>query len=237
MAPVIPPRRLPVDDDFDLESLAAYLHLQVEQVVRLVERGKVPGRRVAGGWRFSPGEIHHWLEARIGASDELELRVPVADVELVTLAELMPLSAIEVPLAARTRNSVITSMVDIAHRTGWLWDPESMAEAVRAREDLHPTTLETGVALLHPRRPLATMLERPLVAYGRTERGMPFASQRGQLTDLYFLVCSTTDRQHLRTLARLSRMLAEPLFLETLRGADDARRSHELLLERDSLLN
>ena len=39
-------------------------------VTKLAERGKVPARRVGGDWRFSAAEIHHWLEDRIGASDE-----------------------------------------------------------------------------------------------------------------------------------------------------------------------
>jgi deoxyxylulose-5-phosphate synthase len=59
---------------------------------------------------------------------------------------LLPLEAIAVPLNARTRNSVIDSMVELAAQTGWLWDPKAMAEAVHAREDMHPTALENGVA-------------------------------------------------------------------------------------------
>jgi futalosine hydrolase len=41
--------------------------------------------------------------------------------------------------------------------------PAVMAEAVAAREDLHPTALENGVALLHPRRPQTSILAEPLV--------------------------------------------------------------------------
>ncbi len=33
-----------------------------------------------------------------------------------------------------------------------------MAEAVRSREQMQPTALENGVALLHPRRPMAKIL-------------------------------------------------------------------------------
>ena len=67
-------------------------------------------------------------------------------------------------------------MVEQAARTGWLWDVAKMAEAVRAREDLLPTALENGVALLHPRRPLANIIDRPFLALGRTSR--PLASER-----------------------------------------------------------
>jgi PTS system nitrogen regulatory IIA component len=122
-------------------------------------------------------------------------------------------------LAARTRSSVIKSMVEVAARTGQLWDPAEMAEAVEAREKLHPTALDNGVALLHPRRPLPQVLGQPLLALGRTASGIPFGGASGQLTDLFFLICSVDDSQHLRTLARLSRLLAAPGFVEMLRTA------------------
>ncbi|HVU86302.1 MAG TPA: PTS sugar transporter subunit IIA [Pirellulales bacterium] len=230
------------DEDFDLTKLADYLHLDLSQVTKLAERGKLPGRRVGGAWRFAPAAIHHWLEERIGLSDAHELaRVEEAlardqaasDEPTISIADMLPAAAIEIPLPARTRNSVITSIVDLAGRTGWLWDPGKMAEAVRTREDMFPTALETGVALLHPRRPLSNILERPFLALGVTERGLPFASRRGLLTDVFFLICSTDDRGHLRTLARLSRLLAEPSFLIALRGASSALDAHEIIAEQE----
>jgi len=230
------------DDDFDIESLAAYLHLATAQVAKLADRGKLPGRRVGGAWRFSPAEVHHWLEDRIGVSDADELarvegaldRAALGTAEpVVCLAEMLPVEAIEAPLSARTRNSVITRVVDVAARTGWLWDPAKMADAVRSREDLYPTALETGVALLHPRRPMPSILGRAFLTFGRTERGIPFASQRGLLTDLFFLVCSVDDRGHLRTLARLSRLIGREGFLDELRAAPDAQALHDLVAQRE----
>ncbi len=233
------------DENFDIASLADYLHLDAAQVARLAERGKLPGRRVAGAWRFSPAEIHHWLEERIGVSDSQELvRVEAAlersapdDAEAsVSIAEMLPAAAIEIPFKARTRNSVITRIVEVAARTGWLWDPDKMAEAVRSREELYPTALENGAALLHPRRPLSAILDRPFLVLGRTDRGIPFASQRGYLTDVFFLICSTDDRGHLRTLARLGRLLAEPTFLPALRAAPDAAAAHETIVTAEGAL-
>jgi nitrogen PTS system EIIA component len=233
------------DEDFDIESLATYLHLDAGQVAKLADRGKLPGRKVAGGWRFSAAEIHHWLEDRIGLSDAEELaRVEVAldrsassdDETPVSLADMLPPLAIEIPLASRTRNSVISSMIDVAARTGWLWDPDKMAEAVRSREDLYPTALENGVAMLHPRRPLASILDRPFLALGRTDRGIPFASRRGFLTDVFFLICSADDRGHLRTLARLSRLLAVPTFLPELRGAQNAIEVQQVIAAGEGAL-
>jgi len=232
------------DDDFGIESLAAYLHIGPAQVLKLAERGHLPGRKVGGQWRFAPAEVHHWLEERIGLSTDQELErmetvLSRSDGEEppISIAEMLPLEAIAVPLPARTRGSVITSMAELAARTGWLWDTSKMADAVRAREDMVPTALENGVALLHPRRPLANILAQPFLAFGRTDRGLPFGAPRGGLTDLYFLICSMDDRGHLRVLARLSRLLSEPRFLDDLRNAVSAREVHELIASQEAELS
>jgi PTS system nitrogen regulatory IIA component len=216
--------------DFDVESLAHYLHLAPPQILKLAERGNVPGRKIAGQWRFAKGEIHHWLEERIGAADDADLlhvqglldRAAVGrEPALVNISDLLRPEAVAIPLAARTRGSVIKSMVELAAKTGHLWDPAEMAEAVEARENLHPTALDNGVALLHPRRPLPQILGEPLLALGRTVQGIPFGSEGGQLTDIFFLICSVDDSQHLRTLARLSRLISTEGFLPAIRAAGD----------------
>ena len=216
-------------DDFDIARLAAYLHLTPQQVTRMADRGRLPGRKVSGQWVFSKAEIHHWLENRIGLSSEEELldvegvlaRHATSGEEEIVLASFFPLGGIRIPLIARTRRSVIVQMSELAADTGLLWDPQKMAEAVEAREELHPTALDNGVALLHPRRPMTGILEEPFLAFGRTPQGLPFGASKGSLTDMFFLICSVDDRWHLRVLARLSRLLADDKILNALRDADD----------------
>ncbi|MCA9208961.1 MAG: PTS sugar transporter subunit IIA [Planctomycetales bacterium] len=232
--------------DFNLDELAAYLHLTPPQVARMAEREQVPGRRIGGEWRFSEAEIHLWLEQRIGASDtsgELDAVESILDrgagetYGAGSLVGLVPLKAIAVPLEARTHTSVISSMCRLAAATGLLWDPDKMETAVRDREELHPTALDNGVSLLHPRRPQSSILAEPLLAFGRTDRGIPFGGARGTLTDLFFLICSTDDRCHLRVLARLSRLISSPGFVSDLRDAVDAVAVRELVEQYDEEIN
>jgi nitrogen PTS system EIIA component len=230
--------------DFDINSLARYLHLAPQQVAKLAERGKLPGRKVSGEWRFAKPDIHDWFERRIGLSDELELLEVEAVLQQsvapecepdVCIAEMLPIEAIAVPLCARTRNSVIDSMVELAAQTGWLWDTKLMAEAVKAREDIHTTALENGVALLHPRRPMSKILSQPLLALGCTSSGIPFGGA-APLSDVFFLICSMEDRSHLRVLARLSRILTSPGFLNALHQAADAEQTHRLIVDTEAKL-
>ncbi len=233
------------EKDFDVDRLAAYLHLTPAQVLRLADRGKLPRRKVGGQWRFSQAEVHHWLEEQIGAFNDEELaqmeqvlrrKQGAAEGHELSIVEMLPLEAVAIPLEARTRGSVITSMTELAARTGWLWDAPKMAEAVRAREDMLPTALEGGLALLHPRRPLANILGQAFIALGRTDRGIPFGGAHGALTDIFFLICSVDDRGHLRTLARLSRLIGDAGLLDELRSAPDALAAREAIAEREARL-
>src|SRR5690242_11024186 len=96
---------LMAQEDFDIDRLAAYLHLSPAAVTKLAERGKIPARRVGGDWRFSAAEIHHWLENRIGISGDEELlqmetaldRAAHPEDADVSIVDLLKLDAIEVP--------------------------------------------------------------------------------------------------------------------------------------------
>ena len=232
------------EEDFDVSALANYLHMLPAQIARLADRGKLPARRIGGEWRFSRAEVHHWLEDRIGLSDDAELAELESSLERadqsttgdLSIAELMPADAIAIPLAARTRSSVITAMAELAANTGLLWDAGKMADAVTAREAMHPTALDIGVALLHPRRPQISILAEAVIALGITSQGIPFGGSSG-LTDVFFLICSTTDHEHLRILARLSRMITDSDWLAALREAGDPREARRLIVDRDNELS
>ncbi|MEX0866383.1 MAG: PTS sugar transporter subunit IIA [Pirellulales bacterium] len=228
------------EEDFDVAQLAAYLHLNPDKVQRLADRGKLPGRRLGGDWQFSRQEIHHWLENRIGLSDdadliEVESILERSDTEpMPVISQMLKPEAVAVPFDARTRNSVVTRLCDLAATTGLLWDPPKMAEAVRAREQMHPTAVDNGVALLHPRRPLPSILGEAFIALGVTPQGIPFGADRGGLTDIFFLICSLDDTGHLRTLARLSRMVGDADFVSQLRAATSSDEALRLLTAREA---
>lgn len=230
--------------DLDVDQLAAYLHLTPTQVRRLADRDQLPGRRIGGEWRFSEAEVHNWLEQRIGASNIEELshvqkvvnRWSDANSSSVDLGLLLHPEAIEIPLAARTRGSVIRNICKLAEKTGLLWDAVRMIEAVQAREELHPTALDCGVALLHPRRPQTSILTEPLLALGVTSQPLPFGNESGHLTDVFFLICSTDDRVHLQVLAKLSRLLSGTDFLSQLRSCSSAKDAHALVVHFEAEL-
>jgi PTS system nitrogen regulatory IIA component len=227
----------------DLEQLARYLQRDLREVSKMASRGYLPGRKVSGEWRFARAEINHWIETQLPAYSEeqlaaLEKRGTQDDDAEAVVSGLLKVECMAVPLAASTRASVLHDLVKLAQQTWQVYDPEAILSAIRQREDMGSTALESGVAIPHPRRPLPMALGEAIVAYGRTPSGIPFGAAHGQLTDIFFLVCCRDDKTHLRTLARLSRLLLRPGFLDDLRSAETAEDTWQVIdaAERDLVL-
>jgi len=224
-------------------ELVKYLHLHESKVKKLVDRGDIPGRKIKGEWQFSLPEVNSWLEKRIGVSDDGELAdiesqfdrtTPKEMSQTVEIANLIPLDAIAVPFLAKTKESAIRSMTQLAVETGLLWDGEKMADALRKREELHSTALDNGIAIMHPRRPMPNILAETFLALGIAPSGIPFGGGFGNLTDIFFLLCSMDDQIHLRILARLSRILTAPNFLAHLRDLKTPAQVKQLIAETEA---
>jgi len=225
-----------------LQQLSRYLHLPDAKIRKLVDKGEIPSRRVNGEHVFARDEVNRWLERRIGVSGEEELvqveaaltksAPPGTEDSEISLVSLIPDGAVALPLLAKTRDSVIRSMIQLAGSTGLLWDAEAMGEAVKMREELHTTALDNGVALLHPRRPMPSILGDTFVTLGMVPSGVPFGGATG-LTDVFFLICSMDDQVHLRILTRLSRVLTYPDFLNRLRDSANESEIRELISETE----
>jgi PTS system nitrogen regulatory IIA component len=215
------------NDTMDLQQLASYLQRDAREVSRLASRGYLPGHKVSGEWRFYPAEINHWIETQMHAYTEQELTALEqgpergADDEPL-LSVLLTEATTTVPLPAATRASVLRELVQLAEQSWQVYDPQALLEAIQQREEMGSTALPSGVAVPHPRRALPRALGEHVLAYGRTINPIPFGAERGGLTDIFFLVCCRDDRTQLRVLARLSRLMLRPGFVEELRVAESA---------------
>jgi PTS system nitrogen regulatory IIA component len=224
----------------DLDQLARYLQRDVREVSKMASRGYLPGHKVSGQWRFARAEINQWIETQMHAYTEQELAALESGGEQnpeqdPLVSGLLPVNCVAVPLAASTKASVLRELVRLAEQSWQVYDPEAIHNAIRQREEMCSTVLESGVAIPHPRRPLPAALGESVLAYGRTASGIPFGSCRGILTDIFFLVLCRDDRTHLRVLARLSRLLLRPGFTDELRAAETAEDTWQVIdaSERD----
>jgi PTS system nitrogen regulatory IIA component len=218
----------------DLDQLAVYLKRDVREVSKMANRGYLPGHKVSGQWRFAPAEINYWIETQMHAYTEEELSaLENQAVQVPLVSTLLSEATMAIPLPAGTRASVLKELVKLAEQTWQVYEPEAVLSAIKQREDMGSTALASGVAIPHPRRPLPQALGESVVAYGRTASGIPFGASHGNLTDIFFLVCCRDQRTHLHVLARLSRMMLRPGFLDELRTAPTVSESYRIIAEAE----
>jgi PTS system nitrogen regulatory IIA component len=230
-------------DFFNLDELAVRLGRDRREVEKLVSRGRIPGHKSDGEWRFHPTEIRHWLEQELRGYSESELAnleqqypSPEMDDSSTPIARLMKPEMVQVPLEARTKRSALETLIELAGKTWQVWEPATVLQAVLEREDVLSTAFENGVAIPHPRNPLPLALGESIIAFGRSPGGIPFGGPKRSITDCFFLVLARDSRTHLLILARLGRLLQKPGFLDELRDQDDSASTYDFLRAADESL-
>jgi PTS system nitrogen regulatory IIA component len=208
-----------------LDELARTLGMDAREVRRFAERGTLPGHRVGGEWRFNQAQLLDWLQHEIHNLGEAHIRNlerAMADGRADdAVGGLLALEAIDVNLHATSRPSVLRELTRLAEQTGLVYDPAGIVGALEEREALRSTALAGGIAFPHPRRPLPYATAEPLICLARVRAGVPYEAPDGGLTDLFVLILSHDERQHLHTLARLALMFSGDL-ADRLRACDDA---------------
>ncbi|MHC4611091.1 MAG: PTS sugar transporter subunit IIA [Planctomycetota bacterium] len=128
--------------------------------------------------------------------------------------------------------SVLRELVNLAERTGLLYEGPALHQALREREALGSTALPHGLAIPHPEKPMPYTTAEPLVCLARVPNPVAFNAPDGALTQLFFLICSHESNAHLHVLARLMRMLDDGM-IDTLRAIEDPAEALQVMIARE----
>jgi PTS system nitrogen regulatory IIA component len=104
-------------------------------------------------------------------------------------------------------------------------------EVLAERERLGTTGIGKGVAVPHGKLPELTRLWG---LFARLERPIPFDAVDDQPVDLLFVLLAPVEAgaEHLRALARISRLLRDEAICQKLRGTDNQDALYALLADR-----
>jgi len=124
------------------------------------------------------------------------------------------------------------ALQDLARKASEIYgtDEKAVFDVLTEREKLGTTGVGNGIAIPHGRLPTLTRLYG---AFARLERPIGFDSIDEQPVDLIFLLLApeSAGADHLKALARVSRLLRDKVVCEKLRGTDKAEALFSLLTE------
>lgn len=144
-------------------------------------------------------------------------------IDLITPASVIP------NLRATSKKQALQ---ELAHRSAQLIgrDERAIYETLMERERLGTTGIGAGTAVPHGRLP---DLSRIFGLFARLERPIDFEAIDNQPIDLIFLLLTpaSAGADHLKALARVSRLLRDRKICEKLRATDGAEALYGLLTE------
>jgi mannitol/fructose-specific phosphotransferase system IIA component (Ntr-type) len=137
------------------------------------------------------------------------------------LTELILPETVVTGLAPTSRDELLVSIVDDLVAKGLIADGESTARDLVAREDVMSTGVGNGVAIPHA---YTDGVERLIAGLYRTREPISFGAPDEAGVDLFFIVLGPKEsrRDHIRVLARISRLISHADFREDLRRAENA---------------
>lgn len=134
------------------------------------------------------------------------------------IRELLAVESIELNGAAAGKKEALDRMVELMAASGKINDVETYRSGVYAREEEGTTGIGEGIAIPHCKSGAVT---RPGLAAMVLPQGVDFDALDGGKVDLIFLIAApnTKENVHLEVLSRLSVLLMDEAFTDSLRNA------------------
>jgi len=146
---------------------------------------------------------------------------------MMDLHDLLTPDGIIASLRATNKKDALQELAAIAAAKTGL-DAREIFNTLLQRERLGSTGLGHGIAIPHVK---LNALQEIVCLFARLEVPIEYESHDGQPVDLVFMLLAPEDASgdHLKALARISRLVRQPSILDDLRNASDAAALHSAL--------
>lgn len=146
---------------------------------------------------------------------------------MMDLHDLLTPDGIIASLKATNKKDALQELAAIAAAKTGL-DAREIFNTLLQRERLGSTGLGRGIAIPHVK---LNALREIVCLFARLDVPIEYDSHDGEPVDLVFMLLAPEDASgdHLKALARISRLVREPSVLDDLRNAPDAAALHSAL--------
>jgi PTS system nitrogen regulatory IIA component len=136
--------------------------------------------------------------------------------------------------AQHSKEEVIRELVELLVKAGSIKERDSnkLVQTLMKRESLGSTGIGQGVAIPHGKTDAVGKL---VAAFGISRSGVNFDSLDGEPVTLFFLLVAPEDSAgpHLKALARISRLLKDKHFRDSLRSSRDEKLLVKTIRDED----
>ena len=149
------------------------------------------------------------------------------------IVEFLNEKAVTGNIEAINKEGVLRELVDLLAKAEGIMNKEELVKALINREALGSTGIGQGVGIPHAK---TNAVKRLVAAFGISHRGVNFDALDGEPVYIFFLLVAPEDSAgpHLKGLARISRLLRDKFFRESLKALTDEKMIVKLIREEDA---
>jgi nitrogen PTS system EIIA component len=148
------------------------------------------------------------------------------------LDQILKIEFINENLQARNKDEVLAELAETITKGGLKINTANIIDVLQQRERLGSTGIGDGVAIPHGK---VGELEELIVSFGRSKAGVSYDSMDGKPVHLFFLLLAPENSagQHLKALAKISKMLKADNFRKKLMEAKTRNDLYNIIIEQD----
>jgi len=208
------------------QDVARMLGVSEDRVFAWTRADDMPCTRVHDQYRFNRAEIIEWATAR-GMAVNFDALAPSSEPPHATLrlADALERGGVYHDVPGDARDSVLRAVVAALPIPDEA-DRELLFDVLVAREALGSTGMGDGIAIPHARNPLIMNVDEAFIALCFLRTPVDFGAIDGKPVTTLFALVSSSVRNHLQLLSRISLAVQDP----ELRKALTARASREDIL-------
>jgi len=124
----------------------------------------------------------------------------------VSISEVLRPELMKFDMEATDKKQAIQELAQLMWNHGYVEDLQGLVDATMEREAEYSTGIGMGVGIPHAK---SAVVKQPVVAFGKSSKGIEFDSFDGEPVYLVFLIAvpEKSDKEHLNILSTLSRAL------------------------------
>ena len=141
--------------------------------------------------------------------------------------------AVVADLKGTTKEAVLRELVDVLARAEGIKNKEDLIKVLINRESLGSTGIGQGVGIPHAK---TNAVKKLVAAFGLSHTGVNFDALDGEPVYIFFLLVAPEDSAgpHLKGLARISRLLKDRFFRESLKQLTDEKAILKMVRDEDA---
>lgn len=124
----------------------------------------------------------------------------------MSISEVLRPELMKFGMEATDKKQAILELAELMWKHGFIEDLQGLVDATMEREAEYSTGIGMGVGIPHAK---SAVVKQPVVAFGKSNKGIEFDSFDGEPVYLVFLIAvpEKSDKEHLNILSTLSRAL------------------------------